>query len=319
MIELIDPQSSEVLEETDAGLVTKSGQLLFRKEKGAYRIVTDDNYATNFGLEWNTFQKTQIDKYSGNDISRKRFFAETRWESDLAGENMLEVGSGAGRFSQIILDHTKATLYSVDFSNAVEANFKNNGPNPRLKLFQASIYELPFRKHSFDKVICLGVLQHTPDFQKSIACLCEMIKPGGELVVDFYPVKGWYTKLCAKYMLRPVTKNMDHDKLMRLIRKNIDAMMNFYKFNVKIGLGALNRFVPICDVDRTIPAGLSEQDLREWIILDTFDMFSPQFDKPQRLATVAEWCQSGLVDIDAQFIKYDHQFEAATVKARMPL
>ncbi|MEI2748908.1 MAG: methyltransferase domain-containing protein [Ferruginibacter sp.] len=57
---------------------------------------------------------------------------------------MLEVGSGAGRFTQIALDHTKANLYSVDYSNAVEANYKNNGPNQRLKLYQASVYELPF-------------------------------------------------------------------------------------------------------------------------------------------------------------------------------
>jgi cyclopropane fatty-acyl-phospholipid synthase-like methyltransferase len=92
-------------------------------------------------------------------MSKTRFFAETNWDKeDLTGKNILEVGSGAGRFTQIILDHTNANLYSVDYSNAVEANYKNNGPHQRLQLFQASIYEMPFAKAQFDKVICIGVL-----------------------------------------------------------------------------------------------------------------------------------------------------------------
>lgn len=41
------------------------------------------------------------------------------------------------------------------------------------------------------KVFCFGVLQHTPDVNKSVQCLAEMVKPGGELAVDFYPIRGW--------------------------------------------------------------------------------------------------------------------------------
>ena len=43
-------------------------------------------------------------------------------------------------------------------------------------LVQASMYKLPFKKASFDKVFCLGVLQHTPDPKKSFFCLTEMAK-----------------------------------------------------------------------------------------------------------------------------------------------
>jgi 2-polyprenyl-3-methyl-5-hydroxy-6-metoxy-1,4-benzoquinol methylase len=90
--------------------------------------VQDDNYTENFGYQWNKFATTQIDKAASIDMSQLRFFAETNWNrEDLTGKNVLEVGSGAGRFSQIVLDHTKANLYSVDYSNAVEANYKNNG------------------------------------------------------------------------------------------------------------------------------------------------------------------------------------------------
>src|SRR5205085_11123093 len=134
----------------------------------------------------------------------------------------LEVGSGAGRFTQVVLDYTKANLYSLDYSEAVEANADNNGPHPRLKLFQASIYEMPFADNSFDKVFCFGVLQHTPDIRKSIQCLYTKLKPGGELIIDFYPYNGFWTKLHAKYIFRPFLKKKKNADLLSLIDKHVD-------------------------------------------------------------------------------------------------
>jgi 2-polyprenyl-3-methyl-5-hydroxy-6-metoxy-1,4-benzoquinol methylase len=317
MIEIIDPVTKESLTEQPAGLTNNKGEVVYPLTGGAYRLVSDDNYTSNFGLEWNTFQKTQIDKFSGSTVSQDRFFAQTQWaENGLEGETILEVGSGAGRFSQIILDHTQASLYSVDYSTAVEANYRNNGPHQRLKLFQASIYELPFKKHSFDKVICLGVLQHTPDVKASVKALTEMVKPGGELVIDFYPIKNIFTKIHGKYILRPFLKRMNHDRLMSWIRNNVDTLISIYKFNKRIGLGVLNRFVPICEIDRTLPADMPPDQLKEWIILDTFDMFSPQYDQPQRLSTVAAWvAEFGMVEVDARWVTYHGNLEAPTVRA----
>ena len=183
-ITLVNPYNQSPLQKTAEGLL-QSLKNVFPYKNGAYRIVQDDNYTQNFGYQWNSFVGTQIDKSSNLDLSKQRFFVETGWDKeDLTNQNILEVGSGAGRFSQIVLDHTKANLYSVDYSNAVEANFKNNGPSERLQLFQASIYEMPFAKAQFDKVFCLGVLQHTPDVKKSVQCLLEMAKPGAEVVVE---------------------------------------------------------------------------------------------------------------------------------------
>jgi 2-polyprenyl-3-methyl-5-hydroxy-6-metoxy-1,4-benzoquinol methylase len=320
MIEIIHPQTKAPLIQTKEGLLNYEKQIQFPYKNGAYRLVPDDNYTSNFGLEWNTFQKTQIDKYSGLNVSEVRFFNQTHWpKNKMFGENILEVGSGAGRFSQIVLDHTQANLYSVDYSSAVEANFKNNGPNPRLNLFQASIYDLPFAPHQFDKVFCFGVLQHTPDVKKSIECLIQMVKPGGELVVDFYPIRGWYTKINAKYILRPFTKNMSHDKLMKLIRNNVDWLTRLSKFNTKLGLDLLNRFIPLCDINKTLPTGMNQEQLREWIILDTFDVYSPSFDQPQKIDTVVNWFKEfGLTNVKGEYIKYHDHLEAPVVRGIAP-
>jgi SAM-dependent methyltransferase len=314
-ISLQNPFNQHPLTENNSGL-TENDELIFPLKNGAYRIVKDDNYTENFGYQWNKFAGTQVDKASNLDISKIRFFAETSWDQeDLAGKNVLEVGSGAGRFTQIILDFTKANLFSVDYSNAVEANYRNNGPNERLKLFQASIYEMPFAKAQFDKVICIGVLQHTPDVEKSVQSLIEMVKPDGQLVVDFYPVSGWWTKLHAKYLFRPFTKKMSHEKLYKKIDRNIDWLIRTYRFFSKAGLGRIfNRFLPICDIDGTLPKNLPYNQLRELCILDTFDMYSPQYDQPQRIKTVAQWFEKyGMTNVWGGFIKYEN-CKAAVVK-----
>lgn len=318
MITLVNPANRQVLEKNSNVYADKEGNL-FPIVNGAVRIVKDTNYTESFGFQWNKFQKTQIDREAKTaQHSKERFFAESGWDKeDLTGKNVLEVGSGAGRFSQVVLEHTKATLYSVDYSDAVTANFKNNGHHgDRFHLFQASVYDMPFPDNSFDKVFCFGVLQHTPDFKKSVKALIDKAKPGAEVVVDFYPIKGWWTKIHAKYIWRPFTKRMSHEKLLRVIEKNAGWLTKTYFFFEKIKLGKIvNRFLPICDIKGTLPANLSKEELREWVILDTFDMFSPEHDHPQRISTVKKWFEEfGMKVTFADYIIFGNNFSAATVK-----
>ena len=144
-------------------------------------FIKEDYYTDSFGDQWNKFSQTQIDN-NFNSHSYERFFNETGLsKKDFLNKNILEIGSGAGRFTNIMLDHTEGNIYSVDSSNSVFANYKNNKKyiNDRLYLYKSSIYDLPFEKNQFDIVICFGVLQHTPDIKKSIKCLCDQVKKMG--------------------------------------------------------------------------------------------------------------------------------------------
>jgi len=319
MVTIINPFNKKLLSLADGKWKDDEGNS-FPVINNVPRFTGDHNYTDNFGFQWNKFQKTQLDRESKNfGISKERFFAVTNWDKeDLSGKDVLEVGSGAGRFTQVVLAHTKANLYSLDYSDAVSANYKNNAHyGDRLKLFQASIYEMPFPDNSFDKVFCFGVLQHTPDFRKSIQCLVDKAKPGGEIVVDFYPIKGWYTKISAKYMLRPLTKKMSHEKLLNKIERNTDRLIKIYYFFDKLGMAMIaHRFIPICDINRTMPDYLSKEELREWVILDTFDMFSPAYDNPQPVKTVRKWMEESGAEITfAGFLSYANNLRIAVVRA----
>jgi SAM-dependent methyltransferase len=291
MVSYVNPRTGRPLSIEGEALIDDAGAS-YPIVRGIPRFCEVDNYTTSFGRQWNKFQTTQIDRQGMLDApSTRRLFAETSWKADdLAGAMVLEVGSGAGRFSRVLLEHTNATLYSVDYSTAVEANLKNNQKwqSGRFFLSQASIYELPFPDGSFDKVLCLGVLQHTPDFEASVRALVSKAKVGGEIVVDFYEIRGFWTKLNAKYLLRPLTKRMSHDRLLGLIERHADRLIGAAYLLDRLKLGIFRRFIPVADIQGTMPRDLSPAQLREWVILDTFDMFSPAFDNPQRLQDVAQ-------------------------------
>src|SRR5262245_658399 len=87
----------------------------FGSVDGVLCLCEVEGYADSFGREWLAYARTQMDKHNGTTISRDRFFQYTGWPRDLAGETVLEAGSGAGRFTQVLLD-AGAAVASFDYS-----------------------------------------------------------------------------------------------------------------------------------------------------------------------------------------------------------
>lgn len=292
--------SKESPEHIESGLIAcRKCSVNFEIINNIPRFVPKENYASNFGLEWNIHSKTQYDSYSGLNCSEKRFFEETKWPRNLEGEIILEVGSGSGRFTEQAAS-TGAFVISMDYSNAVEANYKSNGNKKNVLIVQADIYSMPFRKQMFDKLFCIGVIQHTPDPYKTFTLLPQYLKQNGKLVIDVYK-KTLSVYLAAKYYVRPFTKNIAEDKLYRYTKKYIDFMWpiaNIIRRIPNIGR-KINWALCIADYSRL---GLKGNMLKEWAYLDTFDMLSPRYDYPQTLKTVKKWFQdAGLEDIDVHY------------------
>lgn len=283
----INPKTGNRLRVEGDAYIDEASNEVFPIVGGIPRFCEMENYSSNFGFQWNQFRQTQLDSYSKTGSSEARFFAVTGWRvTELKGKSVLEVGSGAGRFSEVILRTSEAVLYSVDYSSSVNANWANNSVyRERFHLAQATVYSLPFGDMMFDKVFCLGVLQHTPSVFGTIKNLVRKVKIGGEVVVDFYQKKGWWTKLHSKYMLRPLTKRLPSQVLLTLINMNIKWLIVLFDLFCRIGLGSLTRFIPITDL-RNFPSELSKEARLQWAVLDTFDGLSAQFDEPQRIVDI---------------------------------
>jgi hypothetical protein len=56
-----------------------------------------------------------------------------------------------------------------------------------------------------------------------------------------------------------------------------------------------------------MPPNLPYAQLRELCVLDTFDMFSPEFDNPQSIETVVHWFKKyGLIQVKGEKINYQN-------------
>ena len=268
----------------------------FPVTRGIARFVPASNYAESFGFQWNRHARTQLDSHSGLPISHDRLWAALGGKCDLSGQRILEAGSGAGRFTEV-LAASGADLVTFDYSSAVDANRSNQTPSSALHYFQGDIFNIPLHEASFDKVLCLGVIQHTPDPEAAFRSLARFVRPGAQLVVDAY-TRSPTAWLQWKYLLRPLTRRMKKEALYRVVETVTPPLVPVAKLLRRVGGRAGARLAPIVQYAHL---GLPPQLNLQWAILDTFDMYSPTHDHPQSLASVTRWFKDlGFVDIDVR-------------------
>jgi 2-polyprenyl-3-methyl-5-hydroxy-6-metoxy-1,4-benzoquinol methylase len=260
------------------------------------RFVSSENYSQSFGFQWNIHAQTQLDSHTGCPLSQKRLLDAAGWPADLSGQLILEADCGAGRFTECLLK-TGATVVSFDYSAAVDSNARNNAHSERLFLFQGDMRNLPLPHAMFDKVLCLGVLQHTPSPHESFACLSEMVRPGGELVVDLYR-KSILALLQWKYVLRPITRRMDHGRLYRIISRVVPLLLPAAKKLRRMAGRTGARLIPIVEYSHL---GLPLETNKHWAILDTFDMYAPAHDHPQTMGALNRWFnEAGFTEVSVR-------------------
>jgi SAM-dependent methyltransferase len=279
-------------------LVAEDGQHRYPIRDFIPRLAPESNYADNFGLQWNKFRRTQLDSYSGQPISADRFWTSTGWRpEDIAGQYVLDAGCGAGRFAEIALQ-AGAKLVALDYSSAADACYANLQHYRNLHVVQGNIYALPFPKAFFPYIYSLGVLMCTPNVERAFANIPPMLAPGGRLCVDFYGL-GFGTMLHAKYVFRPITKHMAPQTLLKLLQSAVPVLLPVSQLlgGIPVLGRYLKRVVPVADYTGVYP--LNAEQLKEWALLDTFDMLAPKYDKPQPAGRVRRWLEAaGLAQVE---------------------
>ncbi len=252
-------------------------------------------------------------------IARIRFDVTTKWPDNLKGQLILEVGCGAGQFTEIALE-TQAEVYSFDMNEAVEVcseNVKSSVLKDNHHLFQADLYKIPLTYGVFDKIFCLGVLQHCPCVKKAYIGLVPFLKPGGELVVDCYlrqPIKDTFN---LKYLLRPFFKWWRPSWLFAFCSVVISVAYDTKSWLTKIPLAGkfISELIPIGKLNYEPDYYFSVSQIKEIKTLSMFDMLSPKYDLPQRLSSFQLWMKEAGLEI----LELTTGYNGINARARRPI
>jgi SAM-dependent methyltransferase len=251
------------------------------------RFVASDSYAAAFGAQWQRYRRTQLDSNTRTTISAdrlRRCVGDQLWRA-LPNMTVLECGCGAGRFTEVLLQQG-ARVMSVDLSIAVEANRENCPISERHRILQADLTQLPFEDGQFDLVICLGVLQHTPSPEASIAALYRHVSPGGALVIDHYAYRrGWM--LSTGPLVRCVLKRLPAGHALGITERMVKIFFPLHRAVGGIpGLrSVIEHLIPVISYTTSLPQ-LDDSLQRDVAMLDTHDSLTDWYKHFRTLAEV---------------------------------
>jgi SAM-dependent methyltransferase len=131
-------------------------------------------------------------------------------QHDWQGRTVLEVGCGQGTVLNY-LPGKGALVHGIDMSAdsiaQAEAGALELGHRDRVTCRVADAEALPFDDNSFERIVSIGVLHHTPDTAKAVREVYRTLSPGGTAIVMLYR-KG-NPKWWATVSLRAASKLLD--------------------------------------------------------------------------------------------------------------
>lgn len=258
------------------------------------RFSTSTSYADSFGPQWRSFARSQLDDTRSRE-SAIRFDSEIGWtERDLTGNTVVEYGSGAGRFIDIVSRRGPALVVGLDATDAVDAAQENMGHRENVLFVQGDIFRSPIRAASFDFGYSIGVLHHTPDPERSFGLLVDAIKPPGKVGLSLYEISLYERpnrnslKVATIDMLWAL--NLWRCELFRAITSRLPGkwFLAYCKTVVPV-LHYINKIPVIRYVRYLLPSTCYRHLPVEWSMVDTHDTYATKIVHQYRGKDVFQW------------------------------
>ena len=286
MLNFVDPKTHEPLRAVESALVnSRDESVVARVENGIPRFVEpSENYAESFGYQWKRWHSVRSDVRNPGHNLRQVIMDRTHFgEFDLRGKKLLECGMGGGDDTEILLSLPFSEIHSFDLSTAVEraADYLKD---ERLRIFQASIFDIPYPDQSFDVVYCHRVLQHTPDPAGALRSICKKVKVGGLLFAHSYKrsrrhMSEW------RYKYRWLTKRVPWNWVVAYVDifGPVLHKLNLLLYRFPVTAELAYRFIPFYKLP-AIGEGsaTSSESIIELEKQITFDALTPWHDHPMQ-------------------------------------
>ena len=258
-----------------------------------YDFVGDNKtYADSFGKEWNNYPRVQSDKNLKIPTSRRRLENLLGFPLEMLREKtVLEIGSGAGRFTPLLAKYAK-NVVTTDLSEAI---FINEAIGLKNVTFIRVDLNRIILKEKFDLVLCRGVLQHTPDPNVSIKSIFNNASIGAMVVFDIYSrptlkniIRDW--KYFYRFLFKPIPKNILENIFVKYgrniykVHSYLNMLIRKYFF-IKLIIKLMRPIYPELDVDSLYPLFNENQKIEVYCSL-LLDALGCEFDNPRNFKEV---------------------------------
>jgi SAM-dependent methyltransferase len=122
---------------------------------------------------------------------------------EFEGLNVLDLGSGTGRWVQIFHDAGAKTIAAVEPSPAIEVGRKKNAGLKNVSYHNVAGDKMP--DGQYDIIFSYGVIHHIPEPDPVVKRAYEVLQPGGRLVIWLYGRENNGLYLGFVHALRLVT------------------------------------------------------------------------------------------------------------------
>ena len=258
------------------------------------RFVDDGAYAQSFGEQWKTFVRTQLDS-SIYQESEKRWDSEIGWgETDITGKRIIEFGSGAGRFVDIVSKKGAELIVGVDITDAVDAAQDNLGKRDNVFLVQADFFNLPFVQGVFDYGYSIGVLHHTPAPELGFSNLVKLLKIDGKVGISLYEISLYKRPNRNSFKVSTIellwSLNLWRVEMFRVVTTRVPDswMLSYCKYFVPL-LHHINKIPVIRYVRYFFPSTCYPNLPVEWSMLDTNDTYATKIVHQYRHKDIFQW------------------------------
>ena len=137
--------------------------------------------------------------------AEKGIFARLLDDQIPHGARILEAGCGTGQLSNFLGITWGRTAFATDIclnSLKLGQEFKEKNQIGNVAFLQMNLFRPSFRPHSFDLVICNGVLHHTSDPFLGFQSLSRLVKKDGFIVVGLYNTYGRMSTDIRRFIFR---------------------------------------------------------------------------------------------------------------------
>jgi ubiquinone/menaquinone biosynthesis C-methylase UbiE len=134
------------------------------------------------------------------------------------GGSVLEIGCGRGAGIEVIFRQFGAAhVYGLDLDplqierarKRLESKYAG-----RVSFMQGDAEQLPFADASFDAVFDFGALHHVPNWQRSIAEVRRVLKPGGKFFFEEVTRAALGRWICRKFFVHPAENRFSESEFL---------------------------------------------------------------------------------------------------------